>query len=364
MKASVQSLPVGQIDDENPDSSSRPSPSFRADLLILLLFVALLALMLFSLTLGRYPVPITEVVRIVATTGFSESRPYTDKAWVVVEIVRMPRILGVTLCGMGLALAGAAMQGVFRNPLVGPEVAGVQAGASFGGVLAIMLSWPMWGMVGLAFGFGMGALLVAFGLSKLAGKGSMLALILAGVIVGGFFGALTGMAQYVADPQTRLPSILYWLLGSFVGMTYEKVAIVAGITLFAGSLLMMLRWRINLLALGEVDAQALGVNVEALRWGIVALVALLVAAQVAVSGGVGWVGLIVPHIARMLVGPEHSRLLPASALLGGIYLLAMDDIARSVAAQEIPIGLLTAMVGTPVFAFLFWKMQGKGWNRE
>ncbi len=340
------------------------SPTFRADLLILLLFAVLIALMLFSLTLGRYPVPVTEVARIVATTGFAEVRPYTDKAWVVVEIVRMPRILGVTLCGMGLALAGAAMQGVFRNPLVGPEVAGVSAGASFGGVLAIMLSLPMAGVLGLAFGFGMTALVAAFGLAKLAGRSSILALVLSGVIVGGFFGALTGLAQYVADPQTKLPSIVYWLLGSFVGLTYDKVAIVAGVTLVAGTPLLMLRWRINLLSLGEEDAQALGINVEALRWGIVALVALLVAAQVAVSGGVGWVGLIVPHIARMLVGPEHSRLLPASALLGGIYLLAMDDIARSATTQEIPIGLLTAMVGTPVFAFLFWKIQGKGWSRE
>ncbi len=364
MNSSNPTFTADALADTGSPAAHRRSPPMRADLLILLFFVALLALMLFSLTLGRYPVPLRDIVSIVLTTGLNESRPYTDKAWVVVEIVRMPRILGVTLCGMGLAMAGAAMQGVFRNPLVGPEVVGVSAGASFGGVLAIMLSWPMWGMVGLAFGFGMGALLVAFGLSRLAGKSSMLALILAGVIVGGFFGALTGMAQYVADPQTRLPSIIYWLLGSFVGMTYEKVAIVAGVTLFAGSLLLMLRWRINLLSLGEADAQALGVNVEALRWGVVALVALLVAAQVAVSGGVGWVGLIVPHIARMLAGPEHSRLLPASALLGGIYLLAMDDIARSATAQEIPIGLLTSLVGTPVFAFLFWKMQGKGWNRE
>ncbi|SHI08368.1 FecCD family ABC transporter permease [Pollutimonas bauzanensis] len=342
----------------------RRSPFILADLLILLLFVALLALMVFSLVLGRYPVPIPEIIKIVATTGFNETRPYTDKAWVVIEIVRMPRILGVTLCGMGLAMAGAAMQGVFRNPLVGPEVAGVSSGAAFGGVLAIMFSLPMAGVVGLAFGFGMGALAVAFGLSKLAGKSSILGLVLAGVIVGGFFGALTGMAQYVADPQAKLPSIVYWLLGSFVGLTYEKVAIVAGVTLFAGTLLLMLRWRINLLSLGEVDAEALGVKVETLRWCIVALVALLVAAQVSVSGGVNWVGLIIPHIARMLVGPEHTRLLPASALLGGIYLLAMDDIARSITAQEIPIGLLTALVGTPVFGFLFWKMHGKGWNRE
>lgn len=346
-----------------PPRRSRSSAS-HGSLLIVLLFAALIALMLFSLTLGRYPVPLADIVKIVLNTGFNAARPYTDKAWVVVEIVRMPRILLVTLCGINLALAGAAMQGVFRNPLVGPEVAGVSTGASFGGVLAIMLSWSIVGVVGLAFGFGLLALVVAFGLAKVAGKSSMLALLLAGVIVGGFFGALTGLVQYVANPQTQLPSIIYWLLGSFVGATYEKVAVVAGVSLVAGTLLMLLRWRINLLSLGEADAQTLGINVEALRWSCVTLVSLLVASQVSVSGGVGFVGLIVPHLARMLVGPEHSRLMPASALFGGLYLLGMDDIARSATTQEIPIGLLTSFVGTPIFAFLFWKMQGKGWNRD
>jgi iron complex transport system permease protein len=352
-----------------PDNNILPTPakfrSLHTGALILLLFALLIFIMVLSLMLGRYPVPVADIVGIVATTSpFNAVHDYTDTPWVVVEIVRMPRILGVVLCGMGLAMAGAAMQGVFRNPLVSPEVAGVSAGASFGVVLAIMLSWPVAGMVGLAFGFGMLALAVAFGLAKLAGRSSMLALVLAGVIVGGFFGSLTGLAQYVADPETKLPAIVYWLLGSFSGMTYDKVAIIAGVTLVAGTLLLLLRWRINLLALGEDDARALGVNVEALRWSVVALVALIVAAQVAVSGGLNWVGLVIPHIARMLVGPEHSRLLPASALLGGIYLLGMDDIARSATSQEIPIGLLTAMVGTPIFAFLFWKIHGKGWNRE
>jgi iron complex transport system permease protein len=336
----------------------------RADLFILGLFALLLVLIVFSLTLGRYPVPIKQILHVILITRLKSAFDYTDAYRVVVEIVRMPRILGVTLSGMGLALAGAVMQGVFRNPLVSPEIVGVSAGAAFGGVLAILLSWSMTGVVGMAFGFGMGALLIALGLAKLAGKNSMLALILSGVIVGGFFGALTGLAEYVANAQGKLPSIVYWLLGSFVGLTYEKVAIVAGVTLFAGTFLLMLRWRVNLLSLGEVDAQAMGVNIEALRWIIIALVSLIVAAQVSVSGIVGWVGLIVPHIARMLVGPEHSRLLPASALLGGIYLLAMDDIARSATSQEIPIGLLTAIVGTPVFALLFWRLHGKGWARE
>ena len=153
-------------------------------------------------------------------------------------------------------------------------------------------------------------------------------------------------------------------MGSFAGATYDKVVMVALVTLVAGGMLAGLRWRINLLSLGETDAASLGINVELLRWGIVALVALIVAAQVSVSGGVGWIGLIVPHFARMLVGADHTRLLPASALMGGIYLLLMDDLSRSLMAQEIPIGLLTALVGTPVFAVLFYKMQGRGWNRD
>jgi len=204
----------------------------------------------------------------------------------------------------------------------------------------------------------------AFGLARLAGQASAVALVLSGVIVGGFCGALVGLLQTLADPMVKLPSIVHWLLGSFAGATYEKVAIVAGVTLIAGTLLLALRWRINLLSLGETDARALGVNVELLRWGLMSLVALLVAAQVSVSGGVGWVGLIVPHLARMLVGPEHTRLLPAAAFLGGIYLLGMDDIARSLTEAEIPIGLLTSVVGTPIFALLFWKTQSKGWARE
>ncbi len=227
-----------------------------------------------------------------------------------------------------------------------------------------MLSWPSLGIVGLAFACGVFALFVAFSLAKLAGHTSTLALVLSGVIVGGFCSAIVGLMQTLPDPMVKLPSIVYWLLGSFAGATYDKVAIVAAASLFACTLLMALRWRINLLSLGEDDAHALGVNVELLRWGLMGLVALLVAAQVSVSGGVGWIGLIVPYLARMLVGPEHTRLLPTAAFLGGIYLLGMDDLARSATEQEIPIGLLTSVIGTPIFALLFRRTQSKGWSHE
>ncbi|MDN5870952.1 MAG: iron ABC transporter permease [Nitrococcus sp.] len=336
-----------------------------AALITLSLTVALIVLMAYSLTIGRYPVPFSEVVRIILTTNpFGAVGLYEDKSWVAIEVVRMPRILLVTLCGMGLALSGAAMQGVFRNPLIGPDLAGVSAGASLGGVLAILLGWSSFAMVGLAFGSGLLALVFAFGLASVAGRLSTLALVLAGVIVGGFCAALLGLIQIMADPVTELPSILYWLLGSFVGATYEQVGVMAIVTLIAGSLILALRWRINLLSLGEDDARALGVNVNLLRWSLMALVALIVAAQVSVSGGVGWVGLIVPHLARMLVGPDHDRLLPAATVLGGVFLLCVDDVARTLAAQEIPIGPLTSLIGTPIFAILFWKLQRKGWTQN
>ena len=332
--------------------------------LIPLLFVTLLALMMCALLLGRYPVAPSDIVKAIFSTGFHEKRPYGDANWVIVEIIRIPRVLLVSLCGINLGLAGATMQGLFRNPLVGPEVAGVSAGASFGGALAILLSWPALTVTGSAFAWGFGSMVIVVLLSRASGRSSILALLLSGLIVSAFFGALTEVTEYVADPQGQLPSILYWLLGSFVGATYGKVAVLAGVSLVAATVLLSLRWRINLLSLGETDVRALGVNVEGLRWTILAAVALLVAAQVSVSGGVGFVGLIIPHAARRLVGPEHSRLLPVSGLLGGIYLLIMDSIARTATSTEIPIGVLTSLVGAPIFAFLFWKQQGRGWTRD
>ena len=274
------------------DAARSGLKSGRSDFTISVLFASLVLTMLLSLILGRFPISFLQVIKVLLTTSpFEAVGDYDNAPWVVVEIIRLPRILLVTLCGMGLALSGATMQGVFRNPLVGPEIAGVSSGATLGGVIALMLSWSSLGVVGLAFGGGMLALAGAFALANIAGRASILALVLSGVIVGGFCSAVVGLLETLADPMTKLPTIIYWLLGSFAGSTYDKVVLVASVTLVAGGLLLALRWRLNLLSLGEVDAAALGVNIEALRWGLMALVAVIVAAQVSVSGGVGWVGL-------------------------------------------------------------------------
>ena len=205
---------------------------------------------------------------------------------------------------------------------------------------------------------------LAAGIAEAIGGGGVLVITLSGIIVGGFFSALLTLAEYVADPQSTLPTIVYWLLGSFVGADRAKLEIMLVTTLTTGAAILALRWRINLLSLGDTDAAALGLRPGRLRWIILALVALIVAAQVSVSGIIGWVGLIVPHMARMLVGPDHRMLLPASAVIGAGFLLAVDNLARSIASQELPIGLMTALIGTPAFAVLLWRTHRSGWREQ
>jgi iron complex transport system permease protein len=330
--------------------------------------LALAVAMLGSLCIGAYPVAFTKVVRILLTLAlpapFGPDPTWTDAELAAVQVIRLPRVLLAMLAGAGLGLSGAALQGMMRNPLVGPDLIGISSGAACGGILAILLDWPPWGLLAAAFAGGLVALLAAWTLAGLSRGGGVLPFILAGVVVAAFFTAMHGLIQYTADPENKLPAMVYWLIGSFAGATSDKVAILAPPVLGAGGVLLLLRWRINLLSLGELDAAALGIRGSGLRWAIIALVSLIVAAQVTVSGIVGWVGLIVPHFARMIAGPDHRRLLPAAALIGATFLLVMDDIARTLAQQELPIGVLTAGVGTPVFAILFWRLQVRGWSHE
>lgn len=337
----------------------------RIPTLCWLLALTLATSMLASLCAGRFPITLARVVEILAgaVRGRSAaSGPWSEAEWTLLLDVRLPRIILVVLCGMALALSGAVLQGVFRNPLIGPEIAGVTAGASFGGVSGILMALPIVGIIGTAFVGGATALLVVFGIARLSGSAEALSLVLAGVVTGAFFAALVGLAQYTADPDRELPGIVYWLLGSFVAADWLKAALMSALLLVGGTILIGLRWRINVLSLGDLEARSLGVNVSALRWSCVALVALLVAGQVSVSGGIAWIGLVVPHIARMMVGPDHRTLLPVSALVGGSLLLLMDDLARTLTGGEIPIGLLTALVGTPLFAWILRQRRLGGWS--
>jgi iron complex transport system permease protein len=332
----------------------------------LILFLSLPIAIVASLCIGAYPVSFGRVLDILFHSAFPwlAHQPWDAREVSVVEIIRPPRILLASFAGVGLGLSGTALQGMMRNPLVGPDLVGVSSGAAFGGVIAIMLELPPTGIVALAFAGGLLAMSCTFALANLVrGRSDGIPLLLAGFFVGAFFLGGVGLVQYLTR-YGSMPLVVYWLLGSFRGADPQKVWTIAIPTLLGGAVLMGPRWRINLLSLGDLDGASLGVNVKSLRWILIAVVSLVIAAQVSVSGIVGWVGLIVPHCARMLVGPDNRRVMPVSALLGGLFLLGLDDLTRVLVHAEIPTGLLTAFFGTPIIAFLFWKTQTKGWTND
>jgi iron complex transport system permease protein len=331
-----------------------------------LLSFILVALILLSLQVGAYPVALWKTVRILL--AILSHKPTLNAGWsavdqVVIQVIRLPRIALAVLAGAGLSIGGASLQGLMRNPLVAPDIVGVTPGALAGGVTAICLGASSVMVVIAALAGGLIAILLAATLARLSG-GGLLPLILSGVVVGTCFSAVVTLWLILSDPTGNLPRVLFWMFGSFSGADRGKVVTLAIPVIFAGGVLIALRWRLNLLSLGEDDAQALGLKVKWLRWTVVFMVSLIVAAQVAVSGAVGWIGLIVPHASRMMIGADHRRLLPVSALMGAIFMLGVDDIARSITIAEIPIGLLMSFVGAPLFAFLLWKQKTRGWVHE
>jgi iron complex transport system permease protein len=327
--------------------------------------VAVLALgAAYSLGVGRYPISFERVYGILAAHVLPIDSFWNLSDQRVVELIRAPRVLLAVLAGMGLAVSGATLQGVFRNPLVGPQIIGVSSGAAFGGALAILLFGGTSTILAFSIVFGLAAIVLVYWMSRIAGRNPVLMLVLSGVVVSAFFAALIALIKYVADPDDKLPAIVFWLMGSFATATFEKLAFVAPPIVIASLLLFAMRFRINVLSLGDEEAEGLGVRVEASRWFAIVCVTIITASVVAAAGIVGWVGLVVPHLARMIVGPDHRVLIPASALAGGAYLLAIDDVARVATASEIPLGVITALIGAPVFALLLRRTQGSGWKHD
>lgn len=331
-----------------------------APLAALALIALPLAVFIASFAIGRFPVEPFTVARILASQFFSVAADWPPVVESVVLDVRLPRVLGAMLVGGALAVAGACYQGVFRNPLVSPFTLGVSAGAGFGAALAILYLNGRFAISASAFIFGLIAVMLCFSMARLYKQSSPLVLVLGGVIVGSLFTALLSLLKYAADPASRLPVIEFWLLGSLSSIA---MADVAGITLVmapAMAMLMLLRWRINLLAMGDAEARALGVHPGRLRLLVVLLSTLLAASAVSVSGIIGWIGLVIPHLTRILFGPDFRILLPATLSFGATYLLLVDDLARSVSSAELPLGILTALIGAPVFTLLLRK-GSHGW---
>ena len=280
----------------------------------------------------------------------------------VIWHVRLPRIAAAVLVGAALAGAGATYQGLFRNPLVSPDILGVAAGAGLGAVLGIFLSVPILVVEILAFAGGLAAVAVVYLIgTAMRGRDPILVLVLAGVAMGTLLGAAIALVKVFADPYNQLPAITFWLLGSLTAVTLPDLSAAVPAILIGLVPLYLLRWRMNVMTLGEEEAKSLGVNTSLLRFLFIAGATLITSAAVSISGIIGWIGLIIPHVARLVAGPEFSRLLPVSMLMGAAYLLLVDTLARTMATIEVPIGVLTAFIGAPFFLWLLASSR-RGWQ--
>jgi iron complex transport system permease protein len=327
-----------------------------------LLFSLLIAAVLAALTVGRYPLHLKDIADFtLAITGIKELPKDTyDLLYNIIVQIRLPRVLTAVLVGAALATSGGAYQAVFRNPLVSPELMGVLAGSAFGAAIAIVASGN-WVVVQVAaFLMGIAAVAVAIGIAQLAGGTSIIMLVLGGVISGTLFTALLSIVKFVADPGNKLPAIEYWLMGN---LSLADISVIGWVVIpmaLGIIVLTSLGRALDALSMGDDEARSLGVPVTVVRYSVIAVATLISAATVSLAGMVGWVGLIIPHVARLAIGPGNTRLLPTSACLGAVFLLATDSVSRTLYNVEIPIGILTALFGVPVFLLVVRRAR-KGW---
>ncbi len=318
-----------------------------------------LAVLFFILSLasGRFYVPPDEVAAILGSRFLEVPITWDASMYNVVMEIRLPRVFGDILVGIALAVSGAAYQGVFRNDLVSPDLLGVSQGASVGACLAILAHFSLRQTAVMAFVGGIVAVSMTLALPKLVRSRSRIVLVLCGIIVSGFMAAVIGLLKYLADPDTELADIVYWQLGSLAKVTWENLFYVTPIIVLSLIWLLAMRWRMNVLSLSDQEAASLGVNVARERLIVIALATLLTASAVCLSGTIGWVGLILPHLARMMVGGNHAQLLPATAVLAASFLMLADLLARTLTAAEIPLGILCGFVGTPFFAWILYQQR-------
>ena len=323
-------------------------------------WIAPLAFVVLSLFVGRYPISIPEAVNaLLYSVGLGWEQP-THEIYTLVVQVRFPRALAAALVGAALAASGAAFQGVFRNPLVNSGLLGVSNGAGFGAALAIVCFAGGWAVYPSAFCFGVLAVFCSYQIARIYKSAPAIMLILGGTIVSSVFAALISFMKYVADPETQLPNIVYWLMGSLSSVGFKDLW--SGLPIGIGLVVLIsMSWRINVLSMGDKEARAMGVDVHRDKLIVIAGATLSTAGAVCLSGVVGWVGLIIPHIGRMIVGNDNRRLMPVSLAVGSAFMVVIDLASRSIWPSEIPLGVLTALIGAPFFVYLLKKTKGGGW---
>lgn len=330
-------------------------------IIVILLILPILAFAI-SIMTGRYSISFEQFIEIIvskvtgATIGLSSSNIET-----VLFTIRLPRIFAAMLVGAGLSMSGAAYQGMFKNPMVSPDILGASAGAGFGAAFGILMEFNNFLIQITAFIFGIFAVCVSYFVSKMISRSSsVLTLVLTGMVVSTLFQSFISLTKYVGDPYTKLPAITFWLMGGLSSISVSDVKTIFIPITIGVILLILLRWRINALSFGEEEAKAMGIDTAKLRFLVIISSTLITSASVSISGMIGWVGLIIPHLTRMIVGPNFKALLPASFLIGTTYLLIVDDMARSLFSVEIPLGILTSLIGAPFFIYLLLNGK-KGW---
>jgi iron complex transport system permease protein len=315
-----------------------------------------------SALVGRYHIEARQVLNLILAGPPVFSKLNTPESNVFYYI-RLPRILLAMLVGASLSGAGSLFQGMFRNPLVSPDILGVSSGCCFGAALGILMPISSISTIQIpAFLFGLTAMIIAYGIAKASRGNAVIMLVLAGIVVSGFFDAALSSLKYLADPYEELPAIVFWIMGGFYKANWSMVLKLFIMTVPCMILLVMLSWKINILSLGDEEASSLGVNVKYLRLFLIFLATFMVAGSVSFSGTICWVGLIIPHISRMIVGSDHKISLPFSMLIGSGFVLLMDNFARCLSTAEIPVSILTSAVGAPFFAFLLITGKGNVWK--
>lgn len=329
---------------------------------IILLAMLLIVCILGSFTLGHYPVPLPQLLGILGDRLGLPIQPFwTTQMETAVWNIRLPRVLLSVLVGACLAGAGASYQGIFQNPMASPDILGASAGAGFGAALAILAGFSSVGITLGAFVCSLGTVALVFTVSRHAKGDRILGLVLAGIMVSSLFQAGTSFIKLVADPTNKLPQITYWLMGSLSGAQWQELGFVL-VPMLAGLIpLLLLRWQLNVVTMGDDEARAMGVNAPKVRLWVVLCSTLVTASAVSVSGMIGWVGLVIPHILRRLVGSDYRYLMPGSMLGGSVFLLIVDNVSRNATTAGIPIGILTAFIGAP---FFLWLITGKGDHYE
>ena len=333
----------------------------RKKIIIVLLFISPIPAFAVSLFLGAYEMSVSEVLKTLYEGVFSDSGSLPEANAVVIFDVRLPRILLALLVGSALSASGVTLQAVCKNPLVSPYILGLSSGAAFGAAVAMTVLPATVSVQLSAFLFGLLAVFIAYSIARTRGETPTVSLVLAGVITGAMFSALLSILQFLTDPH-RLSNIVYWLMGSFGRSDWDRLKAVF-LPILGGLLVMLLmRWRLNILSLSDDEAKSAGLNVEWNRGVFVVAAALASASAVSVCGIVGWIGLMTPHIVRMLTSPDHRLLLPLSATFGASFMLSVDTTARCLTPYDLPVGIISTLAGVPFFAYLLKRTKGGGWS--